>query len=318
MSNELGQFIPLHYHYQMLSDKNRMDAFTAAIADVVLSSHRVVDLGSGTGVLSYNAAQKGANVQSVEYNPAMVDCSRQLIAKNPTVGNVEVIHANAAEWMSDEPVDVVICEMLHSALIREKQVEVISRFRDEHFKRFGKTPVFMPTATLLAVQPVLQDYDFAGFHAPVPLFEDAYAKNDSLIQVCDPHVYKMVDYNDVALDPIEGDLEFEIQQDCKTNALRFITKSILSMDLVTGKTTDWYNQHMVFPLDGEIKLKAASKMRIKFNYAPGDSIEKLQKSIQVDIVPGISDSNIPPNGSRRIVEFKPKASKPTDSSVKHY
>ena len=49
---DLGQFIPLHYHFQMLSDNNRMAAFSAAIKHVVKPNHRVVDLGSGTGVMS--------------------------------------------------------------------------------------------------------------------------------------------------------------------------------------------------------------------------------------------------------------------------
>jgi type I protein arginine methyltransferase len=30
--SELGQFIPLHYHYNMLTDENRVGSFEAAIA----------------------------------------------------------------------------------------------------------------------------------------------------------------------------------------------------------------------------------------------------------------------------------------------
>jgi protein arginine N-methyltransferase 1 len=282
--NELGQFIPLHYHYQMLSDKNRMHAFETAIAEVVLPSHRVVELGSGTGILSYLAAKKGAKVTGIEYNPELVSHSRKFMDTNEVADQVEIIHADAMKWMPEEPADVVICEMLHSALLREKQTEVISKFRNEHFKRFKKTPIFLPTATLLAAQPVLQSYDFAGFKVAIPLFNDAYIQSGDLTESCDPMVYKMVDYNVTEMDPITGDVTFEFNKNTQVNALRFITKSILSMSTTSLETIDWHNHHLILPLKNEINMKPGQKIRARFNYNPGDSIEKLHESIKINVI----------------------------------
>ena len=44
-THTLGQFIPLIYHYNMLSDEARMSAFKEAIADVVQPGHTVLELG---------------------------------------------------------------------------------------------------------------------------------------------------------------------------------------------------------------------------------------------------------------------------------
>jgi protein arginine N-methyltransferase 1 len=309
MKNELGQFIPLHYHFQMLSDKNRMNAFEKAISDVVLPSHKVVDLGTGTGVMAFNAAKKSVKVWGIEYNPELVSCSRKLMKKNGVTDRIEIIQSDAMEWMPDEPVDVVVCEMLHSALLREKQVEVISKFRDEHFNRFNKTPIFLPTATLLGVQPVWQNYDFAGFKASIPLFQDAYARDEDLTPLCDPMVYETLAYNNAEMKSIKGDMIFELQSDARINALRFITKNILSMNLVTGETVDWHNQHLIIPLDNEIQIKSGQEIRVRFNYLPGDPIEKLHDSIQINIFSKCDESKQKSKEPVRIVEIKPPSQK---------
>lgn len=281
--NELGQFIPLHYHFQMLSDKFRMNAFRTAIEQAVTPQQRVVDLGSGTGVLSFLAARQGAKVWSVEYNPALVSASRKFIKDNGMSDRVKVFEADASAWLPEEPMDWVICEMLHSALLREKQVQVIADFREAHDARFGKIPQFLPAATLLAVQPVQQNYNFNGYYAPVPLFQSAYARTDDCHPCCDPAVYKIVDYENAHVESYESTLLFQPQQDADVNALRFITKSVLVMNLSTGKTVDWHSQHIVLPLQQSLRLRAGQTIRVSFSYKPGDSIEILNRSIKVEI-----------------------------------
>src|SRR3569623_2485995 len=60
---ELGQFVPLHYHYNLLNDTARMHGFTAAIEHAVHPGARELELGGGTGVLSNIAAPKASKVR---------------------------------------------------------------------------------------------------------------------------------------------------------------------------------------------------------------------------------------------------------------
>jgi len=281
--NQLGQFIPMHYHYQMLSDKSRMDAFRIAIEQVVKPHQRVAELGSGTGVLSFFAARQGAHVWTAEFNPALVAASRRFISDNGFSDRVKVFEADASNWLPPEPVDLVICEMLHSALLREKQVQVISAFRDAHISRFGRAPRILPNATLLGLQPVLQNYDFNGYYAPVPLFQSAYEVSDNCSPSSDPIVYKIVDYDNAHPEKIEADIIFPFKQDTKVNALRFITKSLLTIDLSTGKTVDWHSQYIILPLSNEVEMKAGQTMRVRFKYLPGDQIELLTASMNIEV-----------------------------------
>src|SRR3954469_3292334 len=77
----LGQFIPVHYYHNMLMDKNRMDNFKAAIDHAVFPGAKVLELGGGTGVLSWFAAAKAEKVWCVELNPDLVNESRRLLAQ---------------------------------------------------------------------------------------------------------------------------------------------------------------------------------------------------------------------------------------------
>jgi type I protein arginine methyltransferase len=283
---DLGQFIPLHYHFQMLSDTARMTAFSAAIEQVVTPQHKVVDLGSGTGVMSFFAAKQGARVWAVDYNPALVSASRKFLRENGVSNQVRVFEADATYWLPPEPADVVICEMLHSALLREKQIQVIASFRDAHHLKFGTIPKFLPTATLLGVQPVWQSYDFNGYNTPVPLFQSAYISSDDCYPCSDPSVYKIVDYDNVQVDTFQSNVSFSFNQDTNVNALRFITKNLLTADLSTSQTIDWHSQHIILPLRQLLQLQAGQTLEISFSYQPGDSIEILNNSISIDILSG--------------------------------
>ena len=164
---ELGQFIPLHYHYNMLNDTARMQGFKAALDVAVQPGAKVLELGGGTGVLSFFAAQKAGKVWCVEHNPELAATARDILAMNPNGDKIEVIEADAFEYLPPEPVDVVICEMVHVAMLREKQIPVIASFKDRYLKKFGgPLPIFVPEAFIQAVQPVQQSFDFEGYHAP--------------------------------------------------------------------------------------------------------------------------------------------------------
>ncbi len=146
----LGQFIPLQYHHSMLMDANRMDNFKAAIDHVVFPGAKVLELGGGTGVLSWFAAGKAAKVYCVEMNLEMVTEARKLLAKNPNGDKVHVIHANAFEYLPPEPVDVMICEMIHVAMLREKQVELVESFKRRYLEKFGgPLPIMIPTDSMV-------------------------------------------------------------------------------------------------------------------------------------------------------------------------
>jgi len=281
----LGQFIPVHYHHNMLMDKNRMHSFKAAIHYSVFPGAKVLELGGGTGVLSFFAAQAASKVYCVEFNPDMVNEARRFLAMNPNGHKVEVIHADAFDYLPPEPVDVVICEMIHVGMLREKQVEVIESFKRRYLAKFGgPLPLFMPEAVIMAVQPLQQEYDFDGFHAPIVQFQETGVVQPGTVELAQPAVYSILDFSQ----PVDGLIAWEgsvlVEQGGSLNAMRFVTKNVLAIVQEHATTIDWLNHYMTLPLYRPLEVKAGDLLRISFAYRAGGSIPSLQASIKAEVV----------------------------------
>ena len=281
----LGQFIPVHYHHNLLMDQNRMHSFKSAIFHAVKHGMKVLELGGGTGVLSFFAAQQADKVYCVEFNPDMVREARRFLAMNANGHKVEVVHADAFEYLPPEPVDIVICEMIHVGMLREKQVEVIESFKRRYLARFGgPLPVFMPEAVIMAVQPLQQDYNFDGFHAPIVQFQPHDVIYPGTVELAQPGVYSILDFSQPVDARIEWTGQFLVQKSGHMNALRLITKNVLSMIEERGTTIDWLNHYMMLPLPKPLDVQAGDVVRIGFAYRAGGSIPSLEASIRADVV----------------------------------
>ncbi len=279
---QLGQFIPVHYHHNMLLDEERMQGFRAAIDYVVKPGMKVLELGGGTGVLSLFAARTAAKVYCVERNPALVATARQTFARNYRGDVVEVVQADAFDYLPPEPVDVVICEMLHVALLREKQIEVIASFKKRYMEKFGlPLPIFVPEACIQAVQPVQQNFVYEGCFITTPVFQNPVVQNNRTVALADPALYQTFAY--------EHDLAMHISwfgtitatTPGSLNALRFVTKNILAICQEEHTTIDWRNAYLVMPLATSLQVEAGDSIEIAFSYTVGAQLDALQPSVRV-------------------------------------
>jgi len=295
-TREVGQFIPLHYHFAMLCDQYRMEGFNTAINHIVRPGAAVLELGGGTGVLSFFAAQKARKVYCVEFNIELVEKARELLKKNPNGDRVEVIHADAFEYIPPEPVEVVICEMLHVGLVREKQMEMIDAFKKRYKSAFetAPMPVFIPMITIQAIQPVFYNFHFTGYHAPIVQFQNQYGINPRTVELGDPVVYHQLVYEE----PYELSCKWSgavpITTEGKLNALRYITKNVLAVtdeppaqqeaengdsSAATPSIVEWYNQYLIVPLENEVLVRPGQHMNISLDYLSGAPLSALTPGI---------------------------------------
>jgi predicted RNA methylase len=278
----LGQFIPLHYHYQMLQDIDRMRAFKNAIEASVSPGMNVVELGSGTGVLSSFAARCGARVQSIERNPELVACSRKLVEANGLVDSISIVHDDASNYIPSSPVDVVICEMLHVGLLREKQLQVIAAFKENYLNAFGPPlPRFIPEASLLTVQMIQQSFDFEGYIAPIPIFQPPAANTAGTVELSSPFRYGEIVYSDDYPQQFSLDRKVRAEQPGIFNAIRLLTHNILSIDEHMGTLVSWANQFLVLPIEQPVVLSTNEMVPIKFAYRSGDELETFRSGLCV-------------------------------------
>ena len=275
----LGQFIPLHYHFNMLRDQQRMLPFREAIHLTVPEGGVVLELGGGTGVLSWFAAQKADRVYCVERNPALARAAQSFLGNNRHGDRVTVVQADAMNYLPPEPVDVVICEMLHVGMVREKQLEVLHSFKERYRQRFGpKMPRFIPDTSVLAVQPIQQDFSFCGYTATVPLFEPPgpHMKDSWL---ADPFFYSTIDYHNEIPLAFNVSTELTIQSDGLFNAVSLLTNNFLAFVLSEKRAVTWLMNQLILPIARPIPVRSGDKVSIEFAYQAGGAIESLQDSI---------------------------------------
>ena len=109
----------LDYHLSMLHDTARMDSFRRAIDASVRPGDVVVDIGCGSGVLSFMACEAGASkVYAIEGGP-VIDVARELAVANGFDDRIEFLAGWSIEVGLPEPADVLISETIGNAGLDE-------------------------------------------------------------------------------------------------------------------------------------------------------------------------------------------------------
>ena len=96
---------------RMLSDKVRMDAYSAAIVRAVRPGDAVVDLGCGPGVFALLACKAGARaVYAIDTNGA-VEFGRHLAAVNGYSDRIHFMRGDSRQMHLPERVDVIVSDV---------------------------------------------------------------------------------------------------------------------------------------------------------------------------------------------------------------
>jgi SAM-dependent methyltransferase len=118
------------WHFSIVRDEARNTAFDAALRRAVRPGFRVLDIGSGTGLLAMMAARAGASdVISCEMNPSVAQAARKIIAANGYADRIRVLgkHSDALDLEADlgGRVDVLVSEIVSNDLLGEGVLPVM-------------------------------------------------------------------------------------------------------------------------------------------------------------------------------------------------
>lgn len=127
------------FHHSMLADELRTTSFLSAIEASVRPGHIVVDIGTGTGVLSVFAARAGASrVYAIEQEP-IIGVAAEIAARNGMSDIITFIQGSSLEIDLPEKADVLITETIGNMALDEGLITWITDARERFLKPEGTT-----------------------------------------------------------------------------------------------------------------------------------------------------------------------------------
>ncbi|MDL2409099.1 50S ribosomal protein L11 methyltransferase [Rhizobium calliandrae] len=157
------------WHIPMLNDTRRNDAFEAAIVKAIAErgpDARVLDIGTGSGLLSLMAARAGAKqVVTCEVVPVIAATAKEIVEQNGFSDRIVVLNKSSSELVVGQDInrraDILVSEILSSDLLAE---DVLTTFEDARKRLINEDALVIPrraTAVGCLVQSeILTKYAF--------------------------------------------------------------------------------------------------------------------------------------------------------------
>lgn len=127
------------FHHLMLNDELRMKAYRKAIFETVQPGDRVLDLGTGTGILSQWALEAGAeHVIGIDLSLPVLSMAEARMKRAGLSARFQPIHALSYDVQLPEPVDVLISEIIGNMADNENFQPILQDAIQRFLKPNGK------------------------------------------------------------------------------------------------------------------------------------------------------------------------------------
>jgi SAM-dependent methyltransferase len=147
----------IDYHRELLADETRTNAFREAITRVVRPGDVVVDLGCGSGILSFFACQAGAaRVYSIDQTHA-ADVASLLARHNDFGDRITVLHGEAKTIDLPERANVLLSETLGVAGLDEGIAEIVADARSRFLEPDAR---IIPQRVGVSIVPVEVEHEY--------------------------------------------------------------------------------------------------------------------------------------------------------------
>ena len=270
-----GHFVGLNYHRILLQDGVRMDTYRRAIEALVRPGDTVVDLGTGSGVLAFWAAQAGAS-RVWALDPAPIADVAERVGRANGLDAVRFVRADSRQVLLPEPVDLLVSECMGNFFVTDEMQPVL-RDAARFVKPGGRVcPETISLRLAPAWLPTFREVSFwreqpAGldFSAALP-----FALNRTYVLRVEPEFLASGDRELCrfplieAPDRITGEVTFELPKARTIHGfVGWFVASLapgIELDTRPGEATHW--GQLLFPLDS-LAAKAGDRLTVRLDLA---------------------------------------------------
>lgn len=249
------------YYDDLTKDEKRVSVFKEAIKQKAYGI--TYDLGTGSGILASFASASAKKVYAFEVNPLVIKHYTKKFLEE--YDNIEIIEADVSSYQFKQKPDVIICEMLDTALIDEEQVPVINKV----LNYTKEDTVFIPQSTYDTIQ--------LGYSAISHITYEEYTKSEFKSYTNEIR-YNRVNFSEHINPNFEKDIEITVEKTGKVNTLLITTYTILTEDLMTAPTP-MLNPPLLIPLN-EKTVEKGEKIIINLKYIMGGGLNTIRANIK--------------------------------------
>lgn len=249
------------YYDDLTKDEKRVSVFKEAI---IQKAHGITyDLGTGSGIMASFASPYAKKVYAFEINPLVIKRYSENLLKN--FDNIILIEADLTTYNYNEKPDVVICEMLDTALIDEEQVPVINNV----LGYAKKDTIFIPQSTYDTIKIGFSNILHITYKEDETIHFETFSKEIK---------YNSVDFSNKITPEVEKNIEITIDKSGEINTLLITTYTCLNEKLIT-EPTPMLNPPLLIPVN-LLKVSKGDVVLINLKYIMGGGLNTIKANIR--------------------------------------
>ncbi|WP_299525376.1 methyltransferase domain-containing protein [uncultured Methanobrevibacter sp.] len=244
------------YHFDLLKDGERISAFYEAINALENNHDLAYDLGCGSGILSFFLNPYFNKIIAIEQDVKSSICAEDNLKQ---FNNIHVLNEDVLTHDFSRKADLIVCEMLDTALIDEEEVPVLNHAR-KCLKKDGK---IIPEGIINIVELASLERNYIH-----------YDENVNCEILSNPVIYDEINFLDEINPNFEKVITLKANKNSLVNGIKITTITKLNDNLVCGPTP-MLNPPLLIPLD-EKNVKCNDLIKVKLKYIMGKGIGTIE------------------------------------------
>lgn len=273
--------------YNCLRDEKRTKLFKKAIHHVVKSGDVVLDIGTGTGILSLFAAKKKPKkIYAIELLSFLANTAAANFKRNNISDIVEILNIDGSylgqiwDQISYHP-DMIIMELMSTGLIEEMQIPVFNHLIEKRVVS-QKTKI-IPEMYSTFVELAEVNYEMYSFNLKMIQHEQQWQKSNIRNILTNRVLVNKIDFQSSIRiskkinSKVDEFLIFETKKNGTINGLVISGIAHLAPGIELGQS-NLLNNPIVIPLE-DITVKKGLEIKLKLNYSMAEGLNTIKAMV---------------------------------------